>query len=50
MLLRAFVSGKWNIKSGPFYSFLFFICNRFYTDGLHLSHVQMHNIVVFLLY
>jgi len=42
-----FVSGKLSIEV-PFFSFSFF-CNRFYTNGLHLSHVQMHSIVVLLL-
>jgi len=44
-----FVSGKLSIKV-PFLSFPFFFCNRFHTNGLHLSHAQMHNSVVLLLY
>ena len=32
------------------FSFSFFFCNYFHKDGLHLSHAQMHNIVMLLLY
>jgi len=45
-----FVSGNLNTSEVPFFSFLFFFCNRFHTDGLHLSHAQMHSIVVLLLH
>jgi len=47
---EVFVSGKLNINQAPFVSFSFFFCNRFHTDGRHLSHAQMHTIVVLLLY
>jgi len=33
-----------------FFSFLLCFCNHFHKDGLHLSHAQMHNTVVLLLY
>ena len=50
-LLRAFC--QWKIEhelSTVFYFFYSIFCNRFYTDGLILSHAQMHVIVVLLLY
>jgi len=47
--LRAFLSVEIEHQV-PFFSFSFFFCNRFHTDGLNLSHAQMHIIVMLLLY
>jgi len=43
-----FINDKLYIEV-PFFSFSFLFCNRFHTDGLHLSHCQVHNIVLLLL-
>ena len=49
-LLRAFCQWKIEHQLRTVFFFFIFFCNRFYTDGLNLSHAQVHNIVVLLLY
>jgi len=45
-LWRAFCQWKNVHQLSTDFSFSFFFCNRFHTDGLHYSHAQMHSIVV----
>jgi len=48
-MLRAFLSVEIEHQV-PFFSFSFFFCNRFHTDGLNFPHAQMRNIVMLILY
>jgi len=44
------VSWKIQHQLSTFFPFSLFFCKRFHADGMHLSHAQMHSIVVLLLY
>ena len=50
-VIASFLSVQnWTSVKYRFVSFSLFFCNHFHKDRLHLSHAQMHSIVVLLLY
>ena len=50
VLLRAFCQWKIEHQLSTVFFLFHSLCDQFHAEGLHLSHAQMHNTVVLLLY